>query len=498
MRSEAAQLAYATALFNRGMEHYVVADQVAARTLYERAVEKARPWALVAKPSRSARYVYSRALRHLGNYQNQMSDHAPAVITLTAAIQAVGGAGDLNDDAMALAYLDGATLLHQALLASDRLKEAEQVATAANRVAAKALQSRPEQAQLLDMRAKIALDRAIHDTNAGRPGAALEGFTSALNDTRKNWRADPANRQHVDTYSMVLGYATLAYLYLGRPDEGLAYYRQMVDLYKEANPTVLHERAIYYFSIIPSLHFAEIGDIETGKGILGRWRTNFTDKRVSDLNEIKRLQYDVYDAYIERVSGAPATSPPPTDALRARLGRLTAAIAKSTGSEAGRARINLDNARINIEWIDAKLAVERADYAGAVRYFRAALPGVPSSDDISRHLSSDWILLAEALFKTERAKEGAAIVAPLMAGLKRTIAAGGSDFALQLAYAHGLYFQAMSTPTQSAQLLTEAAAIIEALPVPVRSYRSVKTLRDQVAQARRTGFPQRILAEGVQ
>ena len=463
------------------------AGQVAGK----RAADLLRPLVNTPNASVASRRAYVEVSVRVGFEQLRSNLNAEAINTLQQAMRHATelGAGDLSDLSMGAYYAEAGAWLVPAQISLGRNDAARRSGQEAIAVAEKVLTRRPGYRLALHALQALVGDLALIDIINLNPLAALPNARRAEEISLTLMSFDPENIITVNNLAVARsGLGDLLWT-AGQLHEAVVYYQKAVGGFAQATAggaTFIISRAFSASGL--AYRLAQLGDfaaagaaIDAGVPYLANLRKDEPkdSQPVAIVDALGKLsvaavtyERDDFPTVQHILAGVESD----LDKVRPAIGEATAqtATAKFISADlAGRAAYELRNYRSAEQAALRALASRRILGADAV-YDHREMGGLTT-----------W--LAMALARQGKYAEAAKAIGPVVKFYRELAARNHGDQWVPIEFASALYAQALADKSHSAELLHEAAALIDGAMPPVRNLHDNRRWRERIAAEQAAG-----------
>ncbi len=470
-----------------------------ARQLAEQAVSVLQPLAAGANPSVAVRRAYGGALVYLGFVQQNTNDEEAAVKTLEGARDAFRSIDGLKLDDLpsAAAYAEASAWEVNALQALGRAEETRRVGEDAIRVAGQVLERRPGHMPALRARALLVESLGTADMLDLHTRKGLE----LAEQGRRDWEAflvlDPGNQIAWNNLASSRMTAAFALWNLGQIRDSQAQWRAALAVEPHAKAAGFISSALAMSAGYLTLLQADAGNREaaaTTLAVNGRLIEIATrDMPVDSFARSMLPELLRYYGFPTTGIGFGAYALPLAagnyaevrDTARASARRIEQLKPPGPQQELDRDRM-LDVAYRT----QAFASYELKDYAAAdveIKKAQEALRRVPKRTLFEeRDAAVEETLAAMITARLGKTAEAQRIIEPVLNFHRDLYKRAGNDSATQrFELAQAIYAAALAGTGQKAAQLSEAAAILDALPPDMRRLISTSRLRESIAEEQR-------------
>lgn len=456
----------------------------------KRAAELLRPIAEANNASAASRRAYADVLVRVAFEQQGSNQNEAGVISARKSqhYAAELGALDLSNIDMAAIYAESGAWLVSALAQLGRNDEARRDGQASMTVVDKVLERRPGYRIALHAAQVIESDLAQVAGNELDPKEALRLQQHGAQISESLLKLDPENTVTVNNSGLAYQGIGDALWSLGRVNEAIPYYLKSLDAYGkaadtgESGYTIIHG----YNVATTSLRQSQLGDTAGAAATIVRGVRYLANLRRTEPKG--SISVSILDA-LQKLSATVAAFEAADYAGARRLAIEVAAETELTQAHGGVQESQRFVTLFVAYHLDGRTSYLLGDYAAAERAERAAIEarkhGTTEAVGDRRDLGEMSTWLAMAIARQGRLSEAANEIAPIVK-LQRALAPKNHGDQWQpLELAAALYAQSLTDKQQSAALLREAAAKLDALPATMRNMHDVKLWRDLVNAAER-------------
>ena len=478
-----------------------VRDSLAKHTetlpLAQQAVAVLKP--LMAAPATSValRRAYGTALLYLGYSQTTHDQQADAVTTLETARAAYRSIDSLHlgDLPSAAAYAEASAWQANALVDLGRLEPARQVGEDGIRVAGQVLERRPGYMPALRARALLADTLAGAELSDLHPGKAQALAEQSASDWQSFVKLDPDNQIAWNNLAVALATASYAHLSLGQIHAAKENLRTALAI----EPNV---KAAGMMGVTLAITSGYLAMFEADARNRPAAESALSDNHRYIAMAVSSLPPDSYGrSFLPEYLGwygygtmgyggyalglAAGDYETVRSLVRASLRRLEQLKPSDAEQELGRRRM------LNIAyWTLAEASYNLKDYTDADAQIRHALEirsAIPKRRlDDERDAGDEQMLAAMIAARLGRNAEAQQIIDPVLKFQRELYARKDNDDLLQhIEFAQALYVSALCAPGQKPAQLTQAAAIMDALPAEMRRQVSNTLWRSRIAEEQR-------------
>jgi hypothetical protein len=500
-RSEATAIGLGLGLMTKARVSDSLNRRDQSRQFSAQAVDVLKPLMAPATPSIPLRRAYGLAMTYLGFSQARDNEEEAAVETLEQAREAYRSIDGLKLDDLpsAVAYAEASAWQMNAFQSLGRYDQARQVGEDAIRVAGQVLEKRPGHMSALRARGLIA------DTLAATEGFDLHTrkALALAEQGARDWEAilklDPSNQiawNNLVNARMGAGFWSLS---LGNLREAQEQWRAALDVERNVKEAAFIRVVLSLAAGYITLLEADLGNRQAAEAALA------ANRRLIDM-AIRGLPPESFGrSYLPEFLGYYGY---PTTGLGYGAYALPLAagdyetVRKEARASARRLeqiksptpQQELDKNRVlEVAYRTAAEASYRLkDYAAADVDIKQALEirkAIPTRTLAEERDAGNQLMLAAAIAaRMERYAEAQQIIEPLLKFHRKLYARGkdNEDLSQRVELAQALYVSALAAPGQKTSQLTEAAAIMDSLPPPMRRLHSVTVWRDRIAEEQKT------------
>ncbi|MES2899897.1 MAG: hypothetical protein V4723_09225 [Pseudomonadota bacterium] len=493
-RTESIELALARVLSARGTFAYRRGDLKLGRDNLERAVAAAAAYGGAPRASLYSRIVYGTALRNLGHFKIKV-DEVPAASThleLAVRVANPGSTADENGE-LAVVYVVAAASWHEALM---RAKDprSEKVAFDAIAVGQSYLKKNPESSLVTAPLNLLAINRSHEMILAHYPSKGLAIASANSPGLAARLKRDPSNRLVIDSLSILLAFEADALADLGRPDEALPRFAQVMSFYEKAPPNLFHRGNLEVFAERYGMLQAELGlDAELQKtyaqiiALSVLERAGRPDKDLSKLALMEELSIKVNALGVLYGTGDFSQG----TASRKIIQTLTELVQArpSPAIEKRRDDEYFGHIMARIADLDSRVAMQRNDYATVEKMLRHHSLVRSGYESEARY----WKMRmrhAFALVHLQREPEAISVFQREADEFRKLIAKGSDSQAVRIGLIEALVGLSLARKEAGEPVLREAADMLEQVPATMQPYRSIRYLRGQIAgELKKRGMP---------
>ncbi len=467
------------------------------RELAKQGVDVLKPLMAAPTPSIPLRRAYGLAMTYFGFTQLNNNQEEAAVKTLDESREAYRSIDGLKLDDLpsAVAYAEATAWQMNALQSLGRYDQARQVGEDAMKVAGQVLEKRPGHMSALRARALIA------DTLSATEGFDLHTrkALALAEQGARDWEAilklDPSNQiawNNLVNARMGAGFWSLS---LGNIREAQEQWRAALDVERNVKEAAFIRVVLSLAAGYSTLLEADLGNRQAAEAALA------TNRRLIDL-AIRGLPPESFGrSYLPEFLGYYGY---PTTGIGygAYALPLAAGDYGTVRKEARASARRLEqiknvtpqqelerNRPLEVAYRTAAEASYRLkDYAAADLDIKQALEirkTIPTRTLAEERDAGNQLMLAATIAaRMERYAEAQQIIEPVLK-LHRGLYARGKDnedLSQRVELAQALYVSALAAPGRKTSQLTEAAAIMDSLPPPMRRLHSVTVWRDRIAE----------------
>ncbi|NDP41512.1 MAG: hypothetical protein GZ089_02140 [Aromatoleum sp.] len=475
----AAQARIADSL-NKSVESVQLADQAAAVL---------GPLMATSLPSIPLLRAYGSVMNYVGFSQLRSNDPELAVKSLEAAREAYRSIDGLTlvDLSAAAGYAEAAAWQMEALRNLDRLADARRNGEEAARIAGQILEKRPAHMGALRARGLILSNLADIESDGMRLRHSLVLGEEATRDWENFLKLDPGNAIAWNNLAANHLRNALGLYGLGRLGESR-------EKYLAASAVERRTKMSAFLAVNLMFPAGRLAALEADLGNRPQAEAALAD--VHRLAEIPRATLPASSAQAASLqmleTGFRIAIPVAAGDDRAVRRMVQAAIpdgnvVKPTG---GRAVFiwNFNMATLHRALADADYNLK--EYAEAEQDLRQSIGyqrKLPEHTlERRRQAAQDQVLLAMILARLDRRPEAQQLIAPALQFQRDLLTRGNEDLTVRIELAQALYASALAGGAQSSASLTEAAALIDGLPLAMRGLKSSARLRGWIAEEQKS------------
>jgi hypothetical protein len=439
------------------------------------------------------------AATYLGFTQLQTNENDAAVATLAHAREAYRGIANLalDDLPAASAYAEASAWQMAALQNLGRLDEVRKVGDDAYKVTRQVLERRP--GDMSALRAEGLLLGTLNgvEWNELHLRKAQAAGEQAARDWEAIVRLDPTNQIAWNNLADARISVMATHFFLGEIDDARRQAQAALDIASHVKEAAFIGSVLALGSGYLARIDADAGDRKGAEAALADNR-RFVALAVRDMppNASRRQLAPEFLGYY----GFPGTGPgygnfavPLADgdyaAVRS-LAHASAARLERLQPEPGQSEAR--DGLLETAWrFAADAAYRMKDYAGAdadihrALAVRARLPMRTLGE--RRDVGTQSVLAGMIAARLGRRDEARALIDPVLARQRELASLPGNDDQMQrVEYAQALYASALAGSLHPAEELRQAAALLDALPAPMRSLISIRRWREWIAEAQRS------------
>ncbi|MES2899898.1 MAG: hypothetical protein V4723_09230 [Pseudomonadota bacterium] len=438
------------------------------------AVKTAAPFGEKSDASAFARTTYSSALQRLAHGKSRNGELDVAVKGYEHAMRVADIGADLPYDLqLTISFLESSGLKIGALAGRNR-EETQRVAEQANSIAQRALQRFPEHESIVHQVALIRMQQGYEDLEEGFSFAALPNINPSIDLNERQVMKDPDNTALIDSLAMKYRARVAALMGMGRVAEAFAGYQKIIDLYEQRDPAAFQAVTVFFIAVPYLMYQDELGltdEREKTRSMMQRM------DKISRPDDKATPSFRLFDSVRKMLLTYPDKDPASMQQAKSRGQQLIADSISRGNPIDFSATVQFDYAAAFIEMQAPLAAGNHAAAETLLRQFSDA-----------RYDAMEWEWLANlrsthaiSLAKLERKPEALKAVTPVLASLRARLDRGADSHFLYLELARALYATALAQDGGRAELLKDAVSFLDRMSPELRKFRTVKTLRDQIA-----------------
>ncbi len=396
-----------------------------------------------------------------------------------------------TNDNMALLYLAASASLNEALLKNGEgdPAQAELVELEAKKIGAQLLLRSPQYAAAVTRSVgSFAINGGVVMVYSGFPGAALERFRTSTADLQSTLRKDPSMGGAVDTLSIHQGFEGRAMLALGRPGEALLKLRAALAPYATVTPNAFHSGNLsnYAYDLAELEH--DLGLAKEAEKTRSKWaklsqlvvsrKEQAADR--SRFAELRRLGFDMNAVLLNLPHSNPDDADKQIPSLRARI-KIAEAVPVQLAQQ-NQSILFARSLRLWLLQIESIVAEKKNDNERVVSICDGLIKDATKPSEWFYRIQAQ-IRFANALFNLGRAKEAKAVAASAITALNEKISKGSDSQIVRKELARALLVGSKVEDAAGGTQLKQAAALIEQMPVEMRSLHSINVLSTEIVAA---------------
>jgi len=453
-----------------------------------RAADLLKPLAEGPNATLAAKRAYVDVLIRVGFEQLRSTEFEAAERATSHAAKLAENLGgrDLSDFGMAAQYTEASAWWVEALWNLGRIDDARRIANDAMAIADKVLAQRPGYRLALHAQQLLTSDVGVMFMTELRPLDSLPNLRRSMQISLTQLELDAGNMVTINNLSVARSALGDAYWAAGQLHEALPYYDQAL---KDAQQVTSAGANLFVGSFYNvgqvSYRHAQAGDyagagaiIDSGKPYLAKLRT------LEPAGSFALVLSDI----LMRLSVANVAQQrgdyPPAQRIAGDIAQELKGLHPKAGVEAQQ----WNTAMLWTGAIAGPSALALHDYPAAERASRASFEAKQSLGsqgvDDQRALGSFTTWIALAVARQGRIDEAAKLIAPVVKFERGLQARNHGDAWVPVELAGALYAQALTDRAQSAALLREASALLDAAPTEVRNTHDVRVWREFIAAER--------------
>ena len=483
-----ARSALAGAHYGHSLSVFTQGNYKLASALNQRSIDLLRPIGGAPTASAKKRAAYAIALRYDAFIKMRSGQWAEAQKGFVAARELIERHPDFATSIpLQLANLEVHSWMHENQLAMADFAGADKTFETVTAGAGKLLEQRPGHAKVLDVIHRVNLVVTYTSLQQRQPGKAIAAAQAGIAPLLARLKVNPGDRRSVDNLAIYYGFSIEANIRSGKLEEAARIYMGMLDLYRgeEASPFQIGN-LLNYIQFTSDM-FIETGKHRESEEALERAHA-FIANAVTKLpaNDPMRKPWSLTGElfnYRAR-AGIPGSNLEASKKLLRMSEQYLDEFKRDGIDKQAIESVTMRDLSTEVLKLHAREAYALGDYRAAAASQKKGLDFVATAFSLvdSAEKSSYALYLA----RSGQAQEALEMLKPLIATLRKQMAAPQSDQFLRQDLAVCLLALAKAQPHGGQPRLREAAQLLAGMSAPLQQYRSVKLWRARVDEALRS------------